>query len=80
MKHVVMFSGGIASWAAATRVAKKHGTENLTLLFTDTLMSMTEFRERVESEGCGLLDKFDLKYDVGGCGCFSDAGEDHRGT
>lgn len=36
MKHVVNFSGGIGSWAAAKRVAKKHGTENLTLLFADT--------------------------------------------
>ena len=38
MKHVVMFSGGIGSWAAAKRVAAQHGTDNLTLLFTDTLM------------------------------------------
>lgn len=37
-KHVVMFSGGIGSWAAAKRVAATHGTENLTLLFTDTMM------------------------------------------
>lgn len=36
MKHVVMFSGGIGSWACAKRVAEKHGTENLILLFTDT--------------------------------------------
>ena len=38
MKHVVMFSGGVGSWAAAKRVAEKHGTDNLTLLFTDTLI------------------------------------------
>ena len=38
MNHVVMFSGGIGSWAAATRVAEAHGTSNLTLLFTDTLI------------------------------------------
>jgi hypothetical protein len=35
-KHVVMFSGGIGSWAAAKRVAERHGTDNLVLLFTDT--------------------------------------------
>jgi hypothetical protein len=35
MKHVIMFSGGIGSWAAAKMVAAKHGTENLYLLFTD---------------------------------------------
>lgn len=35
MKHVVMFSSGAGSWAAARRVADKHGTDNLFLLFTD---------------------------------------------
>lgn len=38
MDHVVMFSGGIGSWAAAKRVAEQHGTDNLILLFTDTLI------------------------------------------
>lgn len=36
--HVVMFSGGAGSWAAAKRVAKEHGTANLTLLFADTMI------------------------------------------
>lgn len=36
MRHVVMFSGGVGSWAAAKRVAERHGTEALTLLFADT--------------------------------------------
>jgi hypothetical protein len=36
VKHVVMYSGGIGSWAAAKRVSAQHGTENLTLLFCDT--------------------------------------------
>lgn len=36
--RVVMFSGGAGSWAAAKRVADTHGTEGLTLLFTDTLI------------------------------------------
>lgn len=35
MKHVVMFSGGIGSWAAAKIVAREHGTENLYLVFSD---------------------------------------------
>lgn len=35
MRHVVMFSGGIGSWATATRVAQEYGTANLTLLFAD---------------------------------------------
>jgi hypothetical protein len=36
MKHVVMYSGGIGSWAAAKRVIERHGTEDTILLFTDT--------------------------------------------
>lgn len=38
MKHIVLFSGGINSWATAKRVAHKYGTDNLILLFTDTLI------------------------------------------
>lgn len=33
-----MFSGGVGSWAAAKRVAARHGTDDLVLLFTDTNM------------------------------------------
>lgn len=36
MKRVVNFSGGIASWMAARRVAEAHGTTDLVLLFADT--------------------------------------------
>lgn len=35
MKHVVMFSGGIGSWATAKRVAEQYGTEDMVLLFSD---------------------------------------------
>lgn len=38
MKHVVMFSGGLGSWAAAKRVAAEHGTADMVLLFTDVRM------------------------------------------
>lgn len=38
LKHIVMFSGGLGSWAAAKRVAAQHGTSDMTLLFTDTRM------------------------------------------
>jgi hypothetical protein len=34
--HVVQFSGGIGSWAAAQRVAADHGTTSLVLLAADT--------------------------------------------
>ncbi len=33
-----MFSGGVGSWAAAKRVAQRHGADNLILLFADTLI------------------------------------------
>lgn len=36
MDHVVLYSGGLGSWAAAKRVAELQGTKNLKLLFTDT--------------------------------------------
>ena len=42
VRHVVQFSGGIQSWAAAKRVAAEHGTDNLTLLFADTKMEDTK--------------------------------------
>ena len=35
MKHVVQFSGGVGSWAAAKRVAERHGTRDMVLLFAD---------------------------------------------
>lgn len=38
MRHVVMFSGGVGSWAAAKRVVAQHGAADVTLLFTDTKM------------------------------------------
>lgn len=34
--HVIQYSGGITSWAAAQRVAARHGTDNLVLLFANT--------------------------------------------
>ncbi len=37
-RRVVMFSGGLVSWATAKRVVERHGASDLTLLFTDTSM------------------------------------------
>ncbi|MET7746555.1 hypothetical protein [Streptomyces sp. NPDC005385] len=37
-QHVVMWSGGITSWATARHVIHEHGTANVTLLFADTLI------------------------------------------
>jgi hypothetical protein len=38
LTHIVMYSGGIASWATARRVAERYGAEGMILLFADTLM------------------------------------------
>ena len=38
MKHIVMFSGGVGSWAAARRVVARHGPDDVVLLFADTKM------------------------------------------
>ena len=37
-KHLVSFSGGLGSWAAAKRVVERHGVDGVTLLFADTNM------------------------------------------
>jgi hypothetical protein len=37
-RHVVMWSGGITSWATARHVIAQHGTASVTLLFADTLI------------------------------------------
>lgn len=36
--HVVMFSGGVGSWATGKLVAEEYGPENVLLLFADTKM------------------------------------------
>lgn len=38
VKHLVYFSGGVCSWAAAKLVVQRHGAENTVLLFADTKM------------------------------------------
>ncbi|HEU4463059.1 MAG TPA: hypothetical protein VFR75_10760 [Solirubrobacterales bacterium] len=37
-ERIVMLSGGAGSWGAARRIADRYGTEQLTLLFADTLI------------------------------------------
>lgn len=37
-----MFSGGIGSWAAARRIVDEHGTDGVTLLFTDVRGDSTD--------------------------------------
>lgn len=59
MRRVVLFSGGVGSWAAAKRVAEKHGTDDLVLLFTDTKSEDADtyrfLREAAENVGGELV-------------------------
>lgn len=48
MKAVVFFSGGLMSWAAAKRTVEKYGSENTTLLFTDTLTEDADLYRFIE--------------------------------
>lgn len=56
---LVMYSGGACSWAAAKRAADKYGTDNMTLLFADTLIeepSLYKFlEESAEDIGAPLV-------------------------
>ncbi|GLX06721.1 hypothetical protein [Microbispora sp. NBRC 16548] len=54
-KHVVQMSGGIGSFWAAKRVAERHGTKHLTLLFADTLAE-DEDLYRFLTDACAHLD------------------------
>lgn len=59
MHHVVMYSGGIGSRAAAKRVIEQHGRENVTLLFADTLIEDEDLyrflHETTDQFGCELV-------------------------
>lgn len=54
MKHVVMFSGGIGSWAAAKRVVANHGAADVTLLFTDTRMEDEDLYRFIEEAAANV--------------------------
>lgn len=59
MKHIVSFSGGMGSFAEALSCVEKFGKENVTLLFSDTLMEdedLYRFKdETVKFLGCKLV-------------------------
>lgn len=67
INHVVMFSSGVQSWAAAKRddIAilrqQKNGHKST--------ITLQEFRQQIESEPV-QLNLFDEAF--GGCGCFTD--------
>lgn len=53
--RVATFSGGAGSWRAALRVAERHGTENLRLLFTDTLLEDTDIYRFLIEAACNVF-------------------------
>jgi len=59
MKHIIMYSGGIGSWAAAKRVIEQHGKDDVMLLFTDTKIEDADLyrflRETSEKFGVELV-------------------------
>jgi len=66
-KALVLFSGGIGSWAAAMRTTERYGRENVRLLFTDTKTEdedlyrfITQAAEVVGSELVTLTDGRDV--------------------
>lgn len=58
MKHIVMFSGGVGSWATGKRVAAKHGTSDLLVVFANTKMEdedLYRFNEKAIPDIGGTL-------------------------
>ncbi|MGV9888349.1 hypothetical protein [Streptomyces sp. NPDC003395] len=52
-RHVVMWSGGITSWATARHVIAEHGSASVTLLFADTLIEdddLYRFNEQASAQ------------------------------
>jgi 3'-phosphoadenosine 5'-phosphosulfate sulfotransferase (PAPS reductase)/FAD synthetase len=74
MNHVVMYSSGIGSWAAAKRVVERYGTANVKLLFCDTKIEDEDnyrfLKDSSENIGAELVwlqdgrDVFDVFKDV----------------
>lgn len=65
-KHIIMYSGGIGSWAAAKRVSQKYGNGNLVLLFADTLIEDEDLYRFLEESAAtigGELIKLDQGVD-----------------
>lgn len=74
MKHVVMFSGGIGSWAAAKMVAAKQGTEDLYLVFTDVKGNTESSHIGEDEDTYRFLD--DAVKNIGGTYIYINEGKD----
>lgn len=54
-RHVATLSGGAGSWAGGRRVAERHGTADLTFLFTDTLLEDTDLYRFLIEGACNIM-------------------------
>lgn len=54
LTHIVQYSGGVGSWAAAWRVVQRYGPERIVLLFCDTLIEDADLYRFLE-EGAQVL-------------------------
>ena len=74
MKRVVMFSGGIGSWAAAKRVASLYGTEDLYLVFSDVKGNNTSPHVGEDEDTYRFIE--DAVKNVGGTYVYLNEGKD----
>lgn len=61
--HVIMYSGGVGSWLAAKRVAEQHGTDNLIMLFADTLTEDDDLYRFLLESCCSVGGKLEVIAD-----------------
>ena len=61
-EHLVFFSGGIGSWAAAKRVAMREEIDHLTLLFADTLIEDEDLYRFLDEAVANIRKDADVEY------------------
>jgi 3'-phosphoadenosine 5'-phosphosulfate sulfotransferase (PAPS reductase)/FAD synthetase len=54
IRHLVMYSGGACSWAAARRTIERHGRDGVALLFADTLIEDEDLYRFLEDSTANL--------------------------
>ena len=72
MKHIIFYSSGLSSFYAAKRVIDQYGSDNVTLLFSDTMNEDSDnyrfLNDSVKLLGANLItvvnEKFDDFFDV----------------
>ncbi len=59
--RVVMFSGGVGSWATAKRVVEQHGSGEVTLLFADTLIEDEDLYRFLDQAAANVFGNADCR-------------------